>query len=96
MKLLHQEKVNQFRNIHHIHVKGTDIPDPVETWDKLRNQYGVAEDVLQVLKDAYPSPTPVQMQAIPLMLDRRETLVCAPTGSGNNVFVTIQIFVLPF
>ena len=92
MKLLHQERVNQFRNLHHIHVKGSDIPDPVETWDKFRLQYGVADDVLQVLKDAYPNPTPVQMQAIPLMLDRRETLVCAPTGSGTFQVKTIHVF----
>ena len=47
--------------------------------------YGVSEDVLAVLKSSYSKPTPVQMQAIPLMLDRRETLVCAPTGSGKTV-----------
>ena len=77
---LHQEKINQFRNFHRIHVKGDDIPDPVDSWDKLRLNYGVTEDVLNVLKSQYNQPTPVQMQAIPLMLDRRESLVCAPTG----------------
>lgn len=78
-----QEKVNRFRNVHRIHVKGPDIPNPIDTWDKLRQNYGVSEDVLEVLKSSYDKPTPVQMQAIPLMLERRESLVCAPTGSGK-------------
>ena len=84
---LHQEKINQFRNFHRIHVKGDDIPDPVDSWDKLRLNYGVTEDVLNVLKSQYNQPTPVQMQAIPLMLDRRESLVCAPTGTYVHSFL---------
>jgi len=85
LKQLHQEKVNQFRNLHHIHVKGSDIPDPIESWDRFHDCYGVTQDVLQILKDCYPTPTPVQMQAVSLMLERRETLVCAPTGSGKTM-----------
>lgn len=85
LKKLYQEKINHFRKLHHIHIKGTDIPDPIDTWDKLKVNYGVPEDVLAVLKLSYEKPTPVQMQTLPLMLDRRETLVCAPTGSGKTV-----------
>ena len=50
--------------------------------------YGVPEDVVAVLKSSYTNPTPVQMQTLPLMLDRRETLVCAPTGSGKTEILT--------
>jgi len=82
---LHQEKINHFRKINHIHTKGADIPDPIDDWDTLKLNYGVTEDVLAVLKSSYQKPTPVQMQTIPLMLDKRETLVCAPTGSGKTV-----------
>ena len=31
----------------------------------------------------YTQPTPIQMQAIPLMLESREILACAPTGQTN-------------
>ena len=36
LKKLYQEKINHFRKLHHIHIKGTDIPDPIDTWDKLK------------------------------------------------------------
>ena len=81
---LHQEKVNRFRNVHRIHAKGSDIPDPIDSWDRLQANYGVSEDVLAVLRAAYDKPTPVQMQTLPLLLEKRETLICAPTGSGKN------------
>ena len=69
---LHQENVNRFRNIHRIHVSGNDIPDPVDSWEKLLGEkYCLAERLLNVItaKDyGYDNPTPIQMQAIPLML----------------------------
>ena len=70
--LLHQEKINQFRNINKIHVNGSDIPDPIDTWDKLLNEkYGFSEKILDVIaskENGYNTPTPIQMQAIPLLL----------------------------
>ena len=35
LKKLYQEKINHFRKLHHIHIKGTDIPDPIDTWVEL-------------------------------------------------------------
>ena len=32
----------------------------------------------------FSSPTPVQMFTIPMVLMRRDVLVCAPTGSGKS------------
>ena len=72
--LLHQEKINQFRNIHKIHVNGSDIPDPIDSWDKLLSEkYGMSEKILEVVtskENGYTSPTPIQMQAIPLLLGK--------------------------
>ena len=72
--LLHQEKINQFRNIHKIHVNGSDIPDPIDSWDKLLSEkYGMSEKILEVVtskENGYSSPTPIQMQAIPLLLGK--------------------------
>uniref|UniRef100_A0A3B4XA58 RNA helicase n=1 Tax=Seriola lalandi dorsalis TaxID=1841481 RepID=A0A3B4XA58_SERLL len=51
-----------------------------------KSEYRLNPRVLQNLKDAgLNSPTPIQMQAIPLMMHGRELLACAPTGSGKTL-----------
>lgn len=48
---------------------GSDLPDPVCTFDELKSEYNLNACILQNLKDAgLCSPTPIQMQAIPLMM----------------------------
>ncbi len=89
---LHREAINHFRRQHRIHVTGTDIPEPTDSWQKLRNGFGFPEDLLAELESSYPSgPTPIQMQTIPLMLERREVLACAPTGSGKTVAYLVPL-----
>ncbi|XP_031176275.1 probable ATP-dependent RNA helicase DDX52 isoform X2 [Sander lucioperca] len=86
LKHLHQEKVNRIRSQHRINVHGCDVPNPVCTFEELQSEYRLNPRVLQNLKDAgLNSPTPVQMQAIPLMMHGRELLACAPTGSGKTL-----------
>ncbi|XP_023277122.1 probable ATP-dependent RNA helicase DDX52 [Seriola lalandi dorsalis] len=86
LKHLHQEKVNRTRSQHRINVHGCDVPDPVCTFEELQSEYRLNPRVLQNLKDAgLNSPTPIQMQAIPLMMHGRELLACAPTGSGKTL-----------
>ncbi|KAL4608426.1 putative ATP-dependent RNA helicase DDX52 [Arapaima gigas] len=86
LKHLHQEKVNRIRHENRINVHGTDIPDPVATFEELEEEYQLDPRIIQNLRAAgFQTPTPIQMQAIPLMLHRREILACAPTGSGKTV-----------
>ncbi|KAM8899548.1 putative ATP-dependent RNA helicase DDX52 isoform 2-T2 [Spinachia spinachia] len=86
LKHLHQEKVNHIRSQHRINVHGCDVPDPMCTFEDLKAEYSLNPRILQNLKDAgLNSPTPVQMQAIPLMMHGRELLACAPTGSGKTL-----------
>jgi len=83
---IYQEKINQFRNSYKISTNGTDIPDPFNDWDVLKERYQVSDTVLENIKHGgFTTPTPVQMQAIPVMLESREVLSCAPTGSGKTV-----------
>ncbi|XP_044227693.1 probable ATP-dependent RNA helicase DDX52 [Thunnus albacares] len=86
LKHLHQEKVNRIRSQHRINVHGCDVPDPVCTFEELQSEYRLNPRVIHNLKDAgLNSPTPIQMQAIPLMMHSRELLACAPTGSGKTL-----------
>lgn len=61
--------MNRIRSQHRINVHGSDIPDPVCTFDELQSEYHLNSRILQNLRDAgLCSPTPIQMQAIPLMM----------------------------
>ncbi|XP_053313644.1 probable ATP-dependent RNA helicase DDX52 [Spea bombifrons] len=86
------DKINNFRNKHKIYVQGTDIPEPVATFEQLHEEYKINSRIIQNVKDAgFNAPTPIQMQAIPLMLHGREILACAPTGSGKTMAFCIPI-----
>ncbi|KAG9351604.1 hypothetical protein JZ751_022855 [Albula glossodonta] len=86
LKHLHQEKINRIRHQNRINVHGTDIPDPVSTFEELQEEYQLDPRIVQNIRAAgFQTPTPIQMQAIPLMLHRREILACAPTGSGKTM-----------
>ncbi|XP_071945364.1 probable ATP-dependent RNA helicase DDX52 [Antedon mediterranea] len=92
IELLRQEGINSTRKRNKIHFEGTDVPDPVTNFQQLQEEYKVHNDILSnIHKAGYESPTPIQMQAIPLMLHRREVLACAPTGSGKTAAFIIPI-----
>ena len=55
------------------------------------NELGLAEQLLRALDDeGYTSPTPIQQKVIPAMLDDRDVLGTAQTGTGKTA-----AFVLP-
>ncbi|XP_054430804.1 probable ATP-dependent RNA helicase DDX52 isoform X1 [Pteronotus mesoamericanus] len=89
---IRKEKINFLRNKHKIHIQGTDLPDPIATFQQLEQEYKISSRLLQNILDAgFQTPTPIQMQAIPVMLHGRELLASAPTGSGKTLAFSIPI-----
>ncbi|KAK6475571.1 putative ATP-dependent RNA helicase DDX52 [Huso huso] len=93
LKHLHQEKVvNGIRHKHKIYTHGSDVPDPVTSFEQLQEEYKIHPRIIHNIKEAgFQGPTPIQMQAIPVMLHSREVLACAPTGSGKTVAFCLPI-----
>ncbi|KAM7088267.1 putative ATP-dependent RNA helicase DDX52 isoform 2-T2 [Ciconia maguari] len=92
LERLRREKINRFRNQHKINVQGTDLPDPVATFDQLQKEYKVHPKIMENIQAAgFQVPTPIQMQAIPVMLHGRELLASAPTGSGKTLAFCIPL-----
>ncbi|XP_030637935.1 putative ATP-dependent RNA helicase DDX52 [Chanos chanos] len=92
LKQLHQEKINRVRHQNRINVHGTDIPDPLCTFEELQQEYQLNARIIENIKAAgFQAPTPIQMQAIPLMMHKREVLACAPTGSGKTMAFCLPV-----
>lgn len=59
------------------------------------NNLQLIEPVLQALsKEGYTTPTPIQLQAIPAILQQRDLLGCAQTGTGKTAAFTIPVLQL--
>ncbi|XP_029638074.1 probable ATP-dependent RNA helicase DDX52 [Octopus sinensis] len=74
-----------------IHVHGFDAPPPVTDFEQLKN-FSIHPRLLENAKKVeYTKPTPIQMQAIPVMMRRREIMACAPTGSGKTAAFALPV-----
>ena len=58
-------------------------------------QLNIIEPILKaVAAEGYTIPTPIQQQAIPLVLQRKDLLGCAQTGTGKTAAFAIPIIQL--
>ncbi|ACO64635.1 predicted protein, partial [Micromonas commoda] len=65
-----------------LHVLGVDPPNPVGRFGQCG---GLSAETLKILKRmGYASPTPIQSQAIPALLQGRDVVGIAKTGSGKT------------
>ncbi|TNE68774.1 MAG: DEAD/DEAH box helicase [Bacteroidetes bacterium] len=58
-------------------------------------QLGLIEPILRALREeGYVTPTPIQQQAIPLLLQGKDLLGCAQTGTGKTAAFAVPILQL--
>ncbi|XP_063920785.1 probable ATP-dependent RNA helicase DDX52 [Zophobas morio] len=87
-KKLKQEEINHYRNVHHISVVGKHVPEPTRCFD----DFPIKQVVIEDLKNCgYVEPTSIQKQAIPIMVEGRNLLACAPTGFGKTAAFLVSI-----
>ncbi|VUZ49403.1 unnamed protein product [Hymenolepis diminuta] len=78
-----KEQVKQYRReLENVHCKGKDCPKPIKTWV----QAGVSSRLLNCLKrGGFDKPTPIQCQALPVIMSGRDMIGIAKTGSGKTL-----------
>jgi len=58
----------------------------------LFDQLGLIEPILKALRsEGYTTPTPIQQQAIPVILKGNDLIGCAQTGTGKTAAFAIPV-----
>ncbi|CAN0878276.1 DEAD-box ATP-dependent RNA helicase 24 [Linum grandiflorum] len=82
-----EQEVAEYRNALAIRVSGFDVPRPVKTFEDC----GFSTQLMgAIAKQGYEKPTPIQCQALPIVLSGRDIIGIAKTGSGKTA-----AFILP-
>ena len=95
-ELIHNEQISAFRRSMSIKLTNKyGVPDPIVSFKDLlcpgwwandpssfTNAYRTISQNIEVGK--WKEPTSIQMQAIPAILERKDVIGCAPTGSGKS------------
>ena len=68
-------------------------PAPITTFNELGSRYEAKDYLVENITSelGFTTPTPIQMQAIPSLLEGHEVLACAPTGSGKTAAFAIPM-----
>ncbi|KAK8928527.1 DEAD-box ATP-dependent RNA helicase 57 [Platanthera zijinensis] len=81
-----------FRKKYGIHVSGYNVASPLWSFDELKTRFECQSHLLRnIMELRFKEPTPIQRQAIPILLSGRECFACAPTGSGKTLAFLIPM-----
>uniref|UniRef100_A0A8R1TNQ4 ATP-dependent RNA helicase n=1 Tax=Onchocerca volvulus TaxID=6282 RepID=A0A8R1TNQ4_ONCVO len=84
-----REQIAHLRKLNRIFIWGDNIPDPLIHFIEID---GLPQELVNNLREfGITEPTPIQMQAIPIMMQKRDLLCSAPTGSGKTLAFALPI-----
>ncbi|PVH22231.1 hypothetical protein CXQ85_004903 [Candidozyma haemuli] len=86
------EDAQKFRKSAGSKVTGHDVPLPIGSFEDLVSRFQINKRLLHNLLDAeFVEPTPIQCEGIPVALNDRDLIGCAPTGSGKTLAFLIPM-----
>ncbi|KAJ9576018.1 hypothetical protein L9F63_007118 [Diploptera punctata] len=71
-----------------VKVTGENVPRPINSFESSGLRTYILDNVK---KSGYATPTPVQKHAIPIIMDKRDLMACAQTGSGKTAAFLLPI-----
>lgn len=88
-ELTEEEVIDLRLELDGIKVSGKDVAKPVQKW----SQCGLTRPILDTIeKLGYDKPTPIQMQALPVLMSGRDVIGVAKTGSGKTMAFLLPMF----
>ncbi|KAG7660690.1 ROK1 [[Candida] subhashii] len=92
LELVTEEDAHKFRKLHKSKVTGDDIPIPIGSFQDLIGRFQIDKKLLSNLIEAeFIEPTSIQCESIPITLNNRDLIACAPTGSGKTLAFLIPL-----
>ena len=91
MQLLNRRKetLMQLRRKNKIVLEGNNletVPELTPSWSSMATKLNFNPNFLKAIREAgHKKPTPVQMQTIPVIMQSRDAIVLAETGSGKSL-----------
>nr|CAH8869702.1 unnamed protein product [Trichobilharzia regenti] len=84
-----KEDVKEYRaSLENIRVRGRECPKPLRNWV----QAGISSRLLACLKrNNFEKPTPIQCQALPVIMSGRDMIGIAKTGSGKTLAFLVPL-----
>lgn len=83
--------VTAMRKRFRIGVTGDNVAAPILDFQSLAKLNAPEYLLTNIKAFNYETPTPIQMQSIPIILAKRDLLACAPTGSGKTLAYLIPL-----
>lgn len=91
-QLMNAEEAMALRKSYLAKVTGEDIPLPIRSFEDLVTRISFDKRLLNnLIENHFTEPTPIQCEAIPLSVNDRDILACAPTGSGKTMAFLIPL-----
>lgn len=92
VKITTKEQASALRKSYKGNITGEDIPLPIGSFEDLISRFSLDKRLLNnLIENHFTEPTPIQCEAIPICLNGRDLLACAPTGSGKTLAFLIPL-----
>mmetsp|Transcript_9432 Transcript_9432/g.18706 ORF Transcript_9432/g.18706 Transcript_9432/m.18706 type:complete len:799 (-) Transcript_9432:63-2459(-) len=91
MQALSAEERRQIRKDNHILVDGADVPPPVDSFWAMRIPRVL---VKALINKGIKTPSPIQMQGLPVAFSGRDMIGIAFTGSGKTITFTLPLVIM--
>lgn len=91
-KITTQEQANSLRKSYQGKVLGQDVPLPIGSFQDMITRFSFDKRLLNnLIENHFTEPTPIQSECLPLALNNRDIIACAPTGSGKTLAFLVPL-----